>query len=301
MKKNLVLILVLTVIGSLLLTPLGVNAEINSAEERIIAVVSGNYKYDGKKYKITDEYQAQVREYLDRPDINFTDAEVSEYIATFYNNIGTGIDEGYLEEVKSSNKNDKDDNNAENSDNNNENTSESTEPQPTPTPDGTVSSDTVSTDSVSADSVSEDEVVMEIDPNMNYSVSDNGAVSAEEKPEDAGQATLEELAEEYSVEVDKIKELQDEIEQEQEEIEIADPYSEEELDAILTGGKASAEPAPEESEKPETEETPEPVVSESPQPVAEEKSSGAGIVFAIVAGVLAVGAGVVVFIRKKKA
>lgn len=272
--------------------PMGVNAEINSAEQRIINVVSGTYKYDGKKYKVTDEYQAKVREYLDQPDINYTDAEVSEYIATFYNNLGTGIAEGYLEEVKSSNKNDKDDNNAESSDNNNENTETTPTEQPSQQPEETVSSD----------SVSEDEVVMEIDPNMNYTVSDNGAISTEEKPEGAEQATLEELAEEYSVEVDKIKALQSEIEQEQEDVEVAEPYSEEELDAILNGATASTEPELEETVEPEPEESVEPEVTETPQPVLEEeKSSNVGIIVAIAAGVLAIGAAVVGFIRKKKA
>lgn len=271
--------------------PMGANAEINSAEQRIINVVSGTYKYDGKKYKVTDEYQAKVREYLDQPDVNFTDAEVSEYIATFYNNIGTGIAEGYLEEVKSGNKNDNDENNAENSDDNNENADAAPTEQPSTAPE----------ESVSSDSVSEDEVVMEIDPNMNYSVSDNGAVSTEEKPEGAEQATLEELAEEYSVDVDKIKELQNEIEQVQEEVEVPDPYTEEELEAILNGDTATEEPVLDETAEPETEETQEPETTETPQPLEEDNNSSiAGIIAAIAAGILAVGAGVVVFIRKKK-
>lgn len=71
--------------------------DVNSAEQRILNVISQTYSYKGYDYKVTDEYYAKVVEYLSRDDIDMTGDEVTSYILQFYDNIPAGIAGGYME------------------------------------------------------------------------------------------------------------------------------------------------------------------------------------------------------------
>lgn len=286
MKKKFVMTML--VMSCVAILPLQAAAEVNEAEERIERVVDGTYSYDGKKYQVTDEYKVKVHEYLDRADVNMTNDEVSEYIATFYNNLGQGIDGGYLTEVqkkKPEKTEDKKEDNAGSSDNQ--------EADATPAPEATPIPE-------------EDEDVVVIDPNMSYTVSNDDSVTVEEKPEGAGQQTIEELAEEYSVDIDKIKEMQDEIAKAQESVETQDISEQVEIEQAKVD--EAMEDAEDEMEEPEEEEVVEvveeatatPEVTEAPEEIKTEKKSNAGIIVGIIAAVAAIGAGVFVFIRKKK-
>lgn len=84
-----------------MLMPISVFAgEINSAEQRIIDAISLTYVYNGKEYRVTEDYISQVAEYLSRDDIDMTDDEVDGYLSQFYDNIAVGISAGYMMPVK---------------------------------------------------------------------------------------------------------------------------------------------------------------------------------------------------------
>ena len=95
MKKRLLPLLV--AICSMMISLNVFAGDVNSAEQRILNVISQTYSYKGYDYKVTDEYYAKVVEYLSRDDIDMTGDEVTSYILQFYDNIPAGIAGGYME------------------------------------------------------------------------------------------------------------------------------------------------------------------------------------------------------------
>ena len=99
MKKGLWMLL-LALAGSWLFSITALAGDINSAEQGIIDAISGIYEYNGELYKVTDGYIAQVVEYLNRDNIDMTEAQAEGYIAQFQANIATGISSGYMQKVE---------------------------------------------------------------------------------------------------------------------------------------------------------------------------------------------------------
>lgn len=98
MKKSLGVLL--TALAGTLLCPVVVLAgSINGAEQGIIDTISQSYAYEGGSYKVTEGYAAEVAKYLERDDVDMTQAEADDYIAQFHANLAVGIAAGYMERI----------------------------------------------------------------------------------------------------------------------------------------------------------------------------------------------------------
>lgn len=73
--------------------------EINSAEQRLIGVISGTFSYNGKNYVVKNENIAQGRSKLAEDGVDLSDAEADSYIAQFHNSYGELVEEGYCNET----------------------------------------------------------------------------------------------------------------------------------------------------------------------------------------------------------
>lgn len=73
--------------------------EINANEARLVSAASGTFTYEGKTYRASSQYVSQLRSYLCKDDVDFTAADVNSLISDMYANVGTGVKEGYLEEI----------------------------------------------------------------------------------------------------------------------------------------------------------------------------------------------------------
>lgn len=72
---------------------------INANEQRVIAAASGTFEYRGKIYRARDAYIGQLRSKLDQEDVDLSSADASAAIQQIMANVGTGVAQGYLEEV----------------------------------------------------------------------------------------------------------------------------------------------------------------------------------------------------------
>lgn len=72
---------------------------INANEQRVIAAASGTFEYQGKIYRAKDAYIGQLRSKLDQEDVDLSSADASAAIEQIMANVGTGVAQGYLEEV----------------------------------------------------------------------------------------------------------------------------------------------------------------------------------------------------------
>ena len=73
--------------------------EVNANESRLLGAASGTFTYEGKTYRASSQYVGQLRSYLCKDDVDLTSADVSSLISDMYANVGTGVKEGYLEEI----------------------------------------------------------------------------------------------------------------------------------------------------------------------------------------------------------
>lgn len=72
---------------------------INANEQRVITAASGTFEYQGKIYRAKASYINQLRSKLDQEDVDLSGADASAAISQIMANVGTGVAEGYLEEV----------------------------------------------------------------------------------------------------------------------------------------------------------------------------------------------------------
>ena len=74
---------------------------INEDEQRVIDVVSTPVTYNGKQYVTTRQNILRVTAYLNQDNVNLSKEQADTAIRKFYDNIETGVRDGYMEEVKS--------------------------------------------------------------------------------------------------------------------------------------------------------------------------------------------------------
>lgn len=79
--------------------------EINSAEQRLIAAVSGSFSYNGKSYVVKSGNIAEGRSKLAEDGVDLTEAEADSYIAQFHDSYEELVEEGYCNEVGGSSQN----------------------------------------------------------------------------------------------------------------------------------------------------------------------------------------------------
>lgn len=70
--------------------------EISGVESALITIGNGRYEYDGSYYEFVSEYKTKLANYLSRDDIDLTQAEVNDYIATFYGSLGDLVNSQYM-------------------------------------------------------------------------------------------------------------------------------------------------------------------------------------------------------------
>ena len=69
---------------------------INGNEQEFLNVISGTETYNGRTYRMKEEYIIQARAYFLQDDVDVTDEQKQKAIDTMYANIEQGIEEGYL-------------------------------------------------------------------------------------------------------------------------------------------------------------------------------------------------------------
>lgn len=69
---------------------------INGNEQELLNVISGTETYNGRTYRMKEEYIAQARAYFLQDGVDITDEQKQEALASMYSSIGQGIAEGYL-------------------------------------------------------------------------------------------------------------------------------------------------------------------------------------------------------------
>ena len=69
---------------------------INGNEQELLNVISGTETYNGRTYRMKEEYIIQARAYFLQDDVDVTDEQKQKAIDTMYANIEQGIEEGYL-------------------------------------------------------------------------------------------------------------------------------------------------------------------------------------------------------------
>lgn len=69
---------------------------VNGNEASIVAVASGTFTYDGKKYHATQSAINTLIGYLSRDDIDLTSDQASKAIGMIYANVEAGVSGGYL-------------------------------------------------------------------------------------------------------------------------------------------------------------------------------------------------------------
>lgn len=72
---------------------------INANEQRVINVASGTFEYEGKMYRAKASYVSQLTAKLDKEGVDLTSADANAAIGQIMANVGTGVKQGYLEEV----------------------------------------------------------------------------------------------------------------------------------------------------------------------------------------------------------
>lgn len=72
---------------------------INSAEQKVIAAVSGTFTYQGKTYAVKSQYIAEGKSKLAEDGIDLSDDDANAYIIQFRNSYAELIEGGYCEEV----------------------------------------------------------------------------------------------------------------------------------------------------------------------------------------------------------
>lgn len=72
---------------------------INEAEAAIIAAASGTFMYQGETYRATSAALSQLNGYLAADGIDLTASQAEKAIAYMYNNVETGVRNGYIEKV----------------------------------------------------------------------------------------------------------------------------------------------------------------------------------------------------------
>lgn len=72
---------------------------LNAEEARLIRSVSITYEYEGKSYRVKDEYLGKLRAYLMQDDVDLSAQEVNELIPQAMSNVATGVTDGYLMEI----------------------------------------------------------------------------------------------------------------------------------------------------------------------------------------------------------
>ena len=73
--------------------------EINGNEASVISAAQGTFEYEGETYVAKQSYLDQLSAKLSQDDVDLTAQQASEAIAEIYNNVATGVKEGYLEKV----------------------------------------------------------------------------------------------------------------------------------------------------------------------------------------------------------
>ncbi|MDO5293770.1 MAG: hypothetical protein Q4F05_13615 [bacterium] len=74
--------------------------DINSAEADLLEYLSGTFTYDGHKYKATSSALATARAKLSEDGIDLTEAQCKKAKQFIQSNLKTGIESGYLVEIK---------------------------------------------------------------------------------------------------------------------------------------------------------------------------------------------------------
>lgn len=100
---------------------------INANEQRVIAAASGTFEYKGKTYRAKDSYISQLRSKLDQEDVDLSGADASAAISQIMANVGTGVAQGYLEEVAGG-KSEKEDKSSEEAEKNKKSEKKKTDP-----------------------------------------------------------------------------------------------------------------------------------------------------------------------------
>lgn len=77
---------------------------INANEQRVIDVASGTFEYQGKIYRAKASYISQLTAKLDRENVDLSAAGANAAIGQIMANVGTGVKQGYLEEVRETEK-----------------------------------------------------------------------------------------------------------------------------------------------------------------------------------------------------
>lgn len=72
---------------------------INANEQRVIDAASGTFEYEGKIYKAKGDYIGQLTAKMDKEGVDLSAADASAAIQQIMANVGTGVKQGYLEEV----------------------------------------------------------------------------------------------------------------------------------------------------------------------------------------------------------
>lgn len=72
---------------------------INANEQRVISAASGTFEYEGKTYRAKASYVSQLTAKLDKEGVDLTSADANAAISQIMANVGTGVKQGYLEEV----------------------------------------------------------------------------------------------------------------------------------------------------------------------------------------------------------
>lgn len=72
---------------------------INSNEAGVITAASGTFSYNGKTYQAGSAYINSLTAYLSADDVDLNAEQASKAISMMYDNIGEGVDRGYLYEV----------------------------------------------------------------------------------------------------------------------------------------------------------------------------------------------------------
>lgn len=94
MKKSFGMFLVIA--GMVLGISSSVSAGMNGAESSLYAAASGTFEYNGKSYKAAPEYLSQLASYLNRSDVNLTDAQAESAKSQMYANVAEGVAQGYI-------------------------------------------------------------------------------------------------------------------------------------------------------------------------------------------------------------
>lgn len=77
---------------------------INANEQRVIAAASGTFEYQGKIYRAKASYISQLTAKLDREGVDLSAAGADAAVGQIMANVGTGVKQGYLEEVRETEK-----------------------------------------------------------------------------------------------------------------------------------------------------------------------------------------------------